>query len=411
MKTALVLTTYNSPRSLGICLKSFANQTRKDFDIHIADDGSTEETRAKIDSLRPLFTQSIRHHWHADEGYRKAKINNDVFRELGEYDVVICVDADTIADHRFVEDHLAIHEGANIAFARRMMFMGRRIDLGPWLTQRVTEGNVLAWNSAIFPPGLLASYLKGETANLARAVRVTNPLLQKLIRRDHVGDLLGSNYSISRELLWEVNGYDEDFKSYWGEDGDLFVRVRNSGAKLVGLKSYALQYHLHHKRLEPKREHEEIYEERLRNPGYRRCANGIFKAGTMKKMEFRNIGEIRMASPHNGATLFIDGQLISDGAQDVGYLSPNGTFCLFSEWCFENVNPGFKIAKVLPGEPRAPLRRLTSKRFSGCLRKLDFSEEQDAVVLQIWEYEKDRMPDECVREEKWRVSQLFPKGD
>lgn len=273
MRAALVITTYNNPAFLGICLKSFANQTRQDIDIFIADDGSTPETRAKIDSLRPLFSRELRHHWHPDEGYRKAKINNDVFRELGAYDVVILVDGDTVAHHRFIEDHLALHE----RYGKRFLFMGRRIDLSRALTARVNEANVTVFNRALLPPGLLASYVRGETKNLSRAFRIADPLLQRLLRRDRVDDLLGSNYSISRELLWEVNGYDEDFHSYWGEDGDLFVRVRNSGARILGLKSYAVQYHLFHKRLEPKREHEEIYEQRLRDQAYRRCANGIFK--------------------------------------------------------------------------------------------------------------------------------------
>ena len=55
--------------------------------------------------------------------------------------------------------------------------------------------------------------------------------------------------------MLEVNGYNENFKSYWGEDGDLFVRVRNLGVKHYGLIGYAIQWHLHHKRLEETPEH------------------------------------------------------------------------------------------------------------------------------------------------------------
>jgi GT2 family glycosyltransferase len=273
MRAALVITTYNNPKSLGLCLKSFSNQSRKDFDIFVADDGSTQETKNKIESLQPLFEKKIQHRWHPDQGYKKAKINNDVFRELESFDVVLLVDHDVIVHHRFVEDHLALHEKHGDDF----LFMGRRIDLGPELTESLNEKNVLHFNSSFPPPGLFSSFLKGETKNLSRAFRVKNPVFQRIFRRDSVRDLLGSNFSISRKLLWDVNGYDEDFSSYWGEDGDLFVRVRNSGAKILGLKSYALQYHLFHKRLEPKKEHEEIYAQRLRNFSYKRCLNGIFK--------------------------------------------------------------------------------------------------------------------------------------
>ena len=33
MRAAVVVTTYNNPKYLGICLKSFSNQTCRDFDI------------------------------------------------------------------------------------------------------------------------------------------------------------------------------------------------------------------------------------------------------------------------------------------------------------------------------------------------------------------------------------------
>lgn len=273
MRAALVITTYNNPRSLGLCLKSFSSQTRSDFDIFIADDGSGAETKAKIDSLQPLFGGRIKHRWHPDEGYKKARINNSVFRELGAYDVVVLVDHDVVVHPRFIEDHLTLHEKHGPNF----MFMGRRVDLSAALTESLSEENVLDFVQATPPPGLLASWWKGETRNLSRAFRVANPLLQKLFGRGGVKDLLGSNFSISRQLLWDVNGYDEEFSSYWGEDGDLFIRVRNSGAKIIGLKSFALQYHLFHKRLEPKKEHEELYARRLKDLSYKRCKQGIFK--------------------------------------------------------------------------------------------------------------------------------------
>jgi GT2 family glycosyltransferase len=241
------------------------------FDVHIADDGSGAETKAKIESLAPLFPHGIEHHWHADEGYRKAKINNDVFRKLSDYSVVILVDGDTIAHHRFIEDHLSRHKNRP-----RLLFMGRRIDLSPNLSSSLSEENITAFNRGL-PLSLLASVLARETKNLSRAFRITSPILQKLLRRNRVKDLLGSNFSISRELLFEVNGYDEAYQAYWGEDGDLFVRVRNAGAEIEGLKSFAIQYHLYHPRLEPKKEHEALYQERLRDNSYRRCKMGISK--------------------------------------------------------------------------------------------------------------------------------------
>jgi hypothetical protein len=92
-----------------------------------------------------------------------------------------------------------------------------------------------------------------------------------------VRDLIGSNFSISSETLYRVNGYDENFKEYWGEDGDLFIRVRNSGATIAGSKALAIQYHLDHKRPEIRAGAVEAYEAALKRTDLISCRDGIEK--------------------------------------------------------------------------------------------------------------------------------------
>jgi glycosyltransferase involved in cell wall biosynthesis len=269
-RAAVVVSTYNNPRLLELCLTSLIHQSERNFVLHIADDGSEAGTEDVIARLSPKFLHRPLHHWHPDEGYRKALINNTVFRTLGDFDVVILVDGDTIEHEKFVEDHLSMHD------KKRTLFMGRRIDLGPEISGSITPASVQEIQRGLSWP-LLKSWWTGETKNLSRALRISAPLLQSLFRRGRVRDLLGSNFSICRELLWEINGYDEEFEGYWGEDGDLFVRARNSGARILGLKSFAIQFHLFHKRLVPTKAHEENYQRQLQDPSYRHCEAGIFK--------------------------------------------------------------------------------------------------------------------------------------
>jgi glycosyltransferase involved in cell wall biosynthesis len=275
---AVVITTYNNPKSLELCLLSFSNQTFRNFEIYIADDGSGDETRDLILRMKREHEDLLIYHiWHPDQGYRKSKINNTVFRQLDplKYPIVICVDHDVVVHHRFVEDHYRAHLCENFG---PLMFMGRRVDLGEEFTATVTPENVLKLNQGL-NWGLLVSGWKGETKNIMRSVRMDPPdWLLKLLKRDRVHDLLGSNFSISTRVLHDVNGYNEDFNSYWGEDGDLFVRVRNSGVKCVGKIGYAVQWHLYHKRLEETPEHIQVYRALLENHEYKRCKNGITKA-------------------------------------------------------------------------------------------------------------------------------------
>jgi glycosyltransferase involved in cell wall biosynthesis len=275
---AVVITTYNNPKSLELCLLSFTNQTYRNFEIYVADDGSGDETRDLIQKIKREYDEiPIYHIWHPDLGYRKSKINNTVFRQLdpSRYPIVICVDHDVIVHHRFVEDHYKAHLREKFG---PLMFMGRRVDLSEAFTQTVTPENVLRLNQGL-GLDLFISGLKGETRNVMRSVRLDPPdWLLKILKRDRVLDLLGSNFSINTKVLLNVNGYNEDFKSYWGEDGDLFVRVRNSGAKCIGKIGYAVQWHLYHPRLEETPEHIEVYRALLEDRNYLRCKNGITKA-------------------------------------------------------------------------------------------------------------------------------------
>ena len=273
---ALVITTYNNPRCLELCLLSLSNQSYQNFEVFIADDGSQDETRDLILKLKRLLPFQIYHCWHPDQGYRKSKINNTVFSQIDaqKYPVLICIDHDVILHHRFVEDHYQAHQENNFS---PLLFMGRRVDLSEKLSQSITPEIVTSFNQGLSTELVLSS-LKGETKNVFRSFRMKGPLwLLRLMKRDRVWDLLGSNFSISTKLMHDVNGYNEDFKSYWGEDGDLFVRVRNSGVKIFGLIGYAVQWHLYHSRLTETPEHVSAYQKLLLDHDYRVCKNGIEK--------------------------------------------------------------------------------------------------------------------------------------
>ena len=49
---SILLATYNWPQALKLCLESLATQTDHDFEIIIADDGSTQSTTQLIDSYK-----------------------------------------------------------------------------------------------------------------------------------------------------------------------------------------------------------------------------------------------------------------------------------------------------------------------------------------------------------------------
>ena len=73
---SVIISTYNKPHFLEKVLTGYCFQTFNDFEIIIADDGSTNETKEMITKFEQFIPQKIYHVWHEDNGFRKCKILN-----------------------------------------------------------------------------------------------------------------------------------------------------------------------------------------------------------------------------------------------------------------------------------------------------------------------------------------------
>ena len=105
LTASLLISTYNWPQALELCLLSALGQTVLPGEILIADDGSTEETKTLIQEIRKKTTVPIRHFWHEDTGFRKTIILNEAVRH-SRFDYIIQTDGDILLHRRFIEEHL-----------------------------------------------------------------------------------------------------------------------------------------------------------------------------------------------------------------------------------------------------------------------------------------------------------------
>ncbi len=71
MKLSVIITTYNSEEWLRKVFIGYSTQTDSDFEIVVADDGSTPKTRELIESFSPKFKYPIIHVWHEDDSKTK----------------------------------------------------------------------------------------------------------------------------------------------------------------------------------------------------------------------------------------------------------------------------------------------------------------------------------------------------
>ena len=73
---SVICSTYNRSDALSAALSGLLRQTDTNFEVIVADDGSTEETRFVIDSYIKKASFRIHHTWHEDLGFRLAAIRN-----------------------------------------------------------------------------------------------------------------------------------------------------------------------------------------------------------------------------------------------------------------------------------------------------------------------------------------------
>lgn len=76
MNISLIISTYNRPDALKLCIMSVITQSVQPDQIIIGDDGSTQETHSMIENLKQLTSTPIIHIWQEDKGFRLAMMRN-----------------------------------------------------------------------------------------------------------------------------------------------------------------------------------------------------------------------------------------------------------------------------------------------------------------------------------------------
>ena len=205
MKTTLLISTYNRPDALRLCLLSAFRQTLLPDEILVGDDGSTEETAHLIEEMKQRSPVPLIHVWQEDKGFRLAAVRNKcIARASGDY--IVQVDGDLILQPHFIEDHLA--------FAAPGYYVkGGRVNITDRLTKALCASGELR-NLTFFTPGLM------RRVNAVRCL----PLARYLSERRRTAPGLGCNLSYWRKDALAVNGYDEFFEGWGGEDWD-FARL------------------------------------------------------------------------------------------------------------------------------------------------------------------------------------------
>lgn len=234
---SVIISTYNQPQWLLKVLHGYECQTYADIEIVIADDGSTDETKAVIEAFSKTSKLHITHIWQEDKGFRKTKIlNKAIVASKAEY--LIFTDGDCIPRQDFVETHFKLRK-------QNSFLSGGYFKLPESISKVISKEDIESQN-CFDKQWLLDKGLKPAfKLNKLTAKGIKGKLLNKFTPTKATWD--GMNASGWKKNLLKVNGFDERME-YGGEDRELGERLMNLGIKPIQIRYSAICVHLHHER-------------------------------------------------------------------------------------------------------------------------------------------------------------------
>lgn len=237
MKVSVIITTYNAVEWLQKVLVGFSVQTECDFEIVIADDGSTSETKELLSLFSSKFKYPIVHVWQEDEGFQKSKILNKAILKSNS-DYLLFTDGDCIPRRDFVAMHLKYQE-------KGYFLSGGYFKLPLSISKLITEKDVVGENC--FDLNWLKS--NGFKANFKSSKLTKSTVFANFMNwiTPTKRSWNGHNSSGWKSDIMGVNGFNHDMQ-YGGLDRELGERLFNNGLLSKQIRYSAICVHLDHAR-------------------------------------------------------------------------------------------------------------------------------------------------------------------
>jgi glycosyltransferase involved in cell wall biosynthesis len=233
MKTSIIICFYKRLQYLKLCLDSIEGQSEYFDEVVIGDDGSEESCVHRLKRMITDYDFPIIHISQPKKGFRPAAARNNGIRHASG-DHLIFLDCDFVVLPGTIRSHIdASKPGRFVAgFCKyldekrtyRIFQEGASHQLLEELYQTLPEEPILKDHRRFIRHRI---FLKLGLASAGK-------------------QRLSSHFSIHREDIERVNGYDENFVGWGGEDEDLAIRLAASGLEGKSIMRTARVLHLWH---------------------------------------------------------------------------------------------------------------------------------------------------------------------
>lgn len=240
LEASVIISFYNNIQALKCIIKSLIAQSKK-IELVIADDGSKPEILAQLDELISESTIPIKRVSQLDIGFRKNRALNKAIAHTSS-DYLIFIDGDCIPQNSFIHDHIQFK-------SHGVVLNGRRADIPASMKTELLNSDEPHFYFKRNIYRILSLYLLGNGKNIEKGFRISCDFLFKKLNIKKKG-LLGCNFSIYKEDLLAVNGFDNQYEvAGVGEDTDIEYRLIENGIKIKNLFYRATMLHPLHTEL------------------------------------------------------------------------------------------------------------------------------------------------------------------
>ena len=257
MRVSLIITTYNRPDALLLVLRSIEGQITLPYEVIIADDGSTNDTKEVVTSFQEKSDIRVIHSWQADSGFRAAKSRNKAISQSNS-DYIILIDGDVILHPEFINDHINNTQSGYFV-------QGSRVLLTQDKTKQTLDQQKI--NFSLLSNGL-------QNRKNAFHSNILSTLFSN--KRNYLRGIRTCNMAFYKQDCININGFNNDFEGWGREDTEFITRRLNSGINRKNVRFNAIQFHLWHNEniRDSLKKNNEILQDTINNHS-QWCNNGI----------------------------------------------------------------------------------------------------------------------------------------